>query len=54
MPEEDDNASNNFRLYKNKKSILEKQNIEDDPRDLVYKSLDTKSQAKDMLSGRFP
>ena len=46
MPGEDDNTSDNFGPYKNKKSTLEVQDIERDYRDLVDKSSDTGSRAR--------
>ena len=46
MPEEDDNTSDNFGPYEDKKSIPEAQDIEWDHRDLVDKSSDTGSRAR--------
>ena len=43
----DENKSENVGPYKNEKSILEKQDIEGDYRNLHNKSLNTKSHAKD-------
>ena len=54
MPGEDDNSSEYFGSHENEKYILNEQNIEGDHRDLVGKSSDTKSRAKDDLSGRTP
>ena len=46
MPGKDDNASDNFGLYEDEKSILEVQDIEGDHRDLVGKSLDTRNRIR--------
>ena len=51
MPEEDNDASENFEPYKDEKSTLAEQKIEGDYRGLVGKSLDTRSRARDDLSG---
>ena len=48
---EDNDASKNFGPYEDKKSTLEKQKIEKDHRDLVGKSSDTGSYARDGLPG---
>lgn len=50
MPREDNNALENFVPHKDKKSILEKQDIKKDYRDLIGKSSDTRSHARDDLS----
>lgn len=50
MPRKNNDILENFRLYENKKSILEKQEIEKNDRDLVSKILDTKSHINDSLS----
>lgn len=50
----DDNLSDNFRPHVDKKSVLEGPEIEADNIDLIGKSLDTGSHAKDMLSRRTP
>lgn len=50
MPGKDDNISKNFESHENKESILEKQNIKRDYRDLVSKFMDTESREKDSLS----
>lgn len=49
IPREDNNILEIFGLYKNDK--LEKQDIEADHRNLIDESFDTKSGAKDGLSG---
>ena len=49
MPGEDDNALENFGPYKNEESTLKEQKMERDYRDLVCKSLDTGSRARDGL-----
>lgn len=54
IPEKYDNASDNFGPYMNKQSILKEQDIEENHRDLIDKSLDTKSYIEDSLSGRMP
>ena len=51
---EDDNALQNFGPYEDKKSTLKKQNIERDHTNLVDKSLNNESHAKDSLSRRIP
>lgn len=51
MLKEYDNASNNFWLHVDEESILKKQNLKKDNRDLVDKSLEVRSCAKDSLSG---
>ena len=43
---EDDNASDNFALYEDEKSISEAQDIERDHRDSISKSSDSRSHAK--------
>ena len=50
MPEKDDNALKYLGLYKDEKYTLDEQDIEKDHRDLVGKSLDIESHAKDGLS----
>ena len=45
MPQEDDNASDNFGIYEDEKSTPEVQDIEKDHRDLVSKSSGTGSCA---------
>ena len=50
MPGEDNDVTENFRLYENEESKLKKQEMERDQRDLVGKSLDTRSNARDGLS----
>lgn len=52
MPKKDNNILEYFEFNKNEKYILDKQDIGIFFRDLVSKSLDTKSHAKDKLSGR--
>ena len=54
IPRKDDNASENFGLYKDKESILEEQDIKKDHTNLVGKSLDIESRARDGLSRRTP
>ena len=54
MLEEDDNVLENFGPYEDEEFIMKKQEIEGDQRDLVGKSLDTRSRAKDGLSGHTP
>ena len=49
MLEEDNNISDNFGLYKDEKFISEAQNIERNHRDLVSKSSDTRSHARNKL-----
>lgn len=48
----DNNTSDNFGNYKDEESILKVQDIEGDHRDLVGKSLDIQSCARDSLSKR--
>lgn len=50
MLEKKNNALENFRSYEDEKSILEKQNLKKDYKDLINKSLNTISNAKDSLS----
>lgn len=50
MPGKNHNVSKNFELHENEKSILEKQNIKRDYRDLVSKFMDTESCEKNSLS----
>lgn len=45
------NASDNFGPHVDEESTLEELYIEEDYRDLIDKSLDTKSHARDSLSG---
>lgn len=45
-------ASKNFEPHKNKKSILKKQDIEEDHRNLIGKSLNTESYTRDGLLRR--
>ena len=52
IPGEDDNISENHWLHENNKS--EEQDIEGDHRNLVGESSDTKSRARDDLSGFTP
>lgn len=47
--EKNNNVLKNFGPYKDKKSILEKQKMEKDHKNLIGKSLDTKSYAKNSL-----
>lgn len=49
MPEKNDNILENFKPYKNEKSILEEQKIEKDYKNLIGKSLDTESYIKNGL-----
>lgn len=51
---EDNDVSENFKLHKDEKFILEEQNIERDYRDMVNKSSNTRSRAKNGLLGRTP
>ena len=46
MPEEDYNVSDNFGSYEDEGSIPEAQDIEEDHRNLVGKSSDTRSHTK--------
>lgn len=48
---ENNNVLENFGFYKNKKSTLEEQNIKEDYRNLVSKSLDIKLCIKNNLLG---
>ncbi len=50
----DDNALGNFVPYEDEKSTLEEQDIERDHRNLIGKSSDTESRARDGLSRRTP
>ena len=50
MPGEDNNAPEYFGLHKDKKYILNQQDIEGDCGDLVGKSSDTRIDGKDGLS----
>lgn len=52
LPGKNDNAFKNFGLNKNEKSTLEEQNIEKDYRNLIDESKNTKSHARNSLSGR--
>ncbi len=52
IPGENENTSDNFGLHEDEKSILEEQDIEGDHRYSVGESLDTRSHARDGLSGR--
>lgn len=52
MLEEDNDTSENFRPYKDKKSILEEQNIEKDHKDLKGKILNTKNHVRNVLLRR--
>ena len=54
MPRKDDNALENLGPHKDEKFILKKQVMEEDQRDLIGKSLDTESRARDGLSGYTP
>ena len=45
-----DNTSKYFKLHKDQKYILDEQNIEEDHRNLVGKSLDFESYVRDSLS----
>ena len=51
---EEDNVSKNFGLHKDEESILEQQDIQRDHTNLVKKSSDTRSRARDNLSGLTP
>ena len=51
---EDENASKNVGPHEDEESILEEQDIEEDHRNLGGKSSDTRSCARDGLSGRTP
>ena len=46
MTGKDDNASDNFRSYEDKKFTSKAQNIEEDHRDLVGKSSNTGNRVK--------
>lgn len=50
MPEKDDNVSDNIGPYENEKSVLERQDIEENDIDQVGRSLDIENYAKNMLS----
>ena len=54
IPEEDDNASENFGLHKDEKFILKAKNIEGHHTNLASKSFDIKSYIRDGLSGCTP
>lgn len=54
IPEENDNSSEDFGPYENKKSTLEKQDIKGNYRNSIGKSLDIWSHIKDGLSGLIP
>lgn len=51
---EDNNILKNFEFYKDEKSILEKQDIKKDLKNLVDKNLDTRNYTRDGLSERIP
>lgn len=51
MPGEDDNTSDNFGPHLNEESILDKQDIEEDYRNLISESLNIKTHIKDSLLG---
>lgn len=51
---EDDNVSENFGSYEEEKSLLKKQVIKEDHRNLVGKSSDIGSCIRDILSGHTP
>ena len=50
MSKEDNNLSDNFRVYKNKKSILNEPNINKDNINLANKSLNTESCTRNILA----
>lgn len=52
MPKEDNNAIENFGSQEDEKSILEEQKIEKDHKNLIGKSLNTESHAKNGLLRR--
>ncbi len=52
IPGKDDNISENFGPHEDEESTLKEQDIEEDYRNLVDKSLDIGSCTKDSLSGR--
>ena len=54
MPGEDNNASQNFMPHEDKESTLKEQEIEEDYRDLIDKSLDIGSYARNGLSKHIP
>lgn len=54
MPEEDDNISECFETHKDEKYTLDDQKIKRDFIDLVSKSLNIKSHAKNNLWGHIP
>lgn len=54
MLREDDNVLENFEPHEDEKFILEEQDIEGDHRDLIGKSLDTKSHLRVGLSELAP
>lgn len=54
MSGKNDNTLENFDLHKNDNSILKKQDIERDNKDLVGKDMTTRSHARDGLLGQTP
>ena len=54
IPEEDNNASENFGPHEDEESVLEDQDIEEDHTNLIGKNLDIRSRARDGLSRRTP
>lgn len=54
IPGEDDNILKNFRLHKNEKSTLKKQDIEDNHTNWVGKSSDTENHVRHSLSEHTP
>lgn len=54
MPGENDNISEYYEPHKDEEYRIDKQDIEGDYKDLVGKSLDFGSYAKDSLSERTP
>lgn len=53
MIEKNDDILENFELHKDEKYIPKKQNIEKNFKNLIYKSLDTRSYTKNGISDIF-
>lgn len=54
MPKKDNNALEYFEFYADKEYVLNKQDIEENYKDLIRKSLDIKSYTKNNLLKRIP
>lgn len=52
MSRKNDKTLENLRPHKNENSILKKQDMEEDDRNLIGKSSDTRNHSRHILSGR--